>query len=100
MSRWLQIICAVMLCTCAIVRAEDPARANLLLLTQSKGFEHPVVKEKDGKPSVVETTLRQLGDKTKLFNLQATKDASIITPDKLKNTHLIVFYTTEDLPIA
>src|SRR5687768_5475094 len=74
---------------------EAPRR--LVLITESKGFVHDVVKPKDGKPSVVEQTFNALAEKSKLFAVEASQDASILTPDKLKATDVLVFYTTEKI---
>jgi type 1 glutamine amidotransferase len=80
---------------------EAPAgpRKKLVLITQSCGFDHDVVKPKDGKASVVEQTFQAMADKTKLFELEHSRDASILTADKLKQTDIVVFYTTGDLPM-
>jgi putative membrane-bound dehydrogenase-like protein len=72
---------------------------KLILLTQSKGFQHDVVKHKGGEQSDVQKTFATLADKTKLFELETTEDASILTPEKLKDTKIVVFYTTGDLPL-
>src|SRR6476646_7010117 len=72
---------------------------KLILLTQSNGFQHDVVKHKDGGPSVVQKTFTELADKSKLFDLEMTEDAAILTPEKLKGTKIVAFYTTGDLPM-
>src|SRR5687767_15258370 len=74
------------------VRAAD--KKKLILITQSVGFDHEVVKEKDGKPSIVHQTFKDLAAKTGMFDLEHSRDASILTQDKLKNTDIVVFYTT------
>src|SRR5688572_8418879 len=94
----LAVVCAALAVgSSSIVRAE-PAKA--VVVTQSKGFEHDVVKEKEGRPSVVEKTLRDIADQSKLITIEHTKDAAILTPEKLKDTRLIVLYTTGDLPMS
>src|SRR5437763_4642912 len=72
---------------------------KLILLTQSKGFVHDVVKHPDGGPSVVQKTFASIAERSKLFELETTEDASILTPEKLKQTRIVVFYTTGDLPM-
>src|SRR5438552_18716500 len=72
---------------------------KLILLTQSKGFVHDVVKHPDGGPSVVQKTFASIAEKSTLFELETTEDASILTPEKLKQTRIVVFYTTGDLPM-
>src|SRR4051794_4638767 len=80
----------------AAARGADKTR--ILLVTQSAGFDHEVVKRKDGKPSLVEQTFSALAEKTGSFTVEATRDAGIITPDKLKSVDVVVFYTTGNLP--
>src|SRR5690349_2053544 len=88
----------------ALAQAPGPAHAELakkmrvLLVTQSKGFDHEVVQRKDGKPSLVETTFEQMAARSGLFTVVATRDASVITPEKLKDVDVVVFYTTGVLP--
>ena len=38
-------------------------KKSVLVFTKSSGFEHAVVKVKDGQPSVAEKTVRALGEK-------------------------------------
>src|SRR5687767_15853822 len=82
----------------ALMLAAAPASAaekkKLILITQSVGFDHETVKEKDGKPSIVHQTFKDLAAKTGLFDLEHSRDASILTQDKLKSTDIVVFYTT------
>jgi putative membrane-bound dehydrogenase-like protein len=70
-----------------------------VLITQSNGFDHEVVKQKDGKPSLVETTFNQLAQKSRLFKVEHSRDASILTTEKLKQTDVVVLYTTGVLPM-
>src|SRR5688500_6776914 len=71
------------------------APRKLVRITASKGIVHEVVKPKDGKPSVVEQTFAALANNPKLFTVQASQHASILTPDQLRATDVLVFYTTE-----
>src|SRR3954470_23438016 len=72
---------------------------HLILITQSKDFVHDVVKpDKDGGPSRVVRTFNELAQRTNLFTIETTDDVTTLTPEKLKGTKLIVFYTTGDLP--
>src|SRR5258708_2530214 len=82
--------------------APPPAPAppmHLLLLTQSKCFEHAVVKRKGNDPCRVERVFQELADKTHLFTVESIRDAALITPEKLKDTQIVVFYTTGDIPL-
>src|SRR5205823_713136 len=77
------------------------AEPRLILLTQSKGHVHDVVKPaKDGGPSRVVRTFQELAKKTNLFALDAFDDAATLTPQKIKDAHVIVFYTTGELPFT
>jgi uncharacterized protein len=81
--------------------AVEPSPKKLILITQSKGFVHDVVKRgKNGEPCQVETIFKALAEKTKLFTvIESSQDASILTPEKLKSADIVVFYTTGDLPM-
>src|SRR4029078_5997844 len=52
-----------------------------------------VVKQKDGKPSIVEQTFRDLAAKTNLFDVEHSRDVSTLTEDKLMQTDIVVLYT-------
>src|SRR6476661_10962726 len=83
----------------ATVPASDKPR--LILVTQSKDFVHDVVKpSKDGGPSRVVRTFNELAQRTNLFTVETTDDVTTLTPEKLKQTKLIAFYTTGDLPFT
>src|SRR5581483_1052779 len=75
------------------------AAPKLILLTQSKGFAHDVVKHKDGEQSLVQKTFASIADKSKLFELEMIEDASLLTPAKMKEAKVIAFYTTGDIPL-
>ena len=86
------------------VRADDaknpekPARA--LMITQSKGFQHGSVKRQGQQLSPAEVAMKQLGETTGLFTLDASQDAAeAFTKENLKNYDIVMFYTTGDLPI-
>jgi type 1 glutamine amidotransferase len=74
-------------------------RPRLILLTQSVGFVHDVVK-RDGGPSRVERTFDELARRTRLFDVECTDDVSTLTPERIRSARLIVFYTTGDLPFS
>ena len=48
-------------------------KKSVLLFTKSSGFEHAVIKTTPGNPSVVEKTLRGLGEKYKSVTWEVTK---------------------------
>jgi len=52
---------------------------SLLVFTKSSGFEHEVVKRKDGKLSIAETAVTELGQKMASMSL-VPKTAASLTP--------------------
>jgi type 1 glutamine amidotransferase len=56
-------------------------KKSVLVFTKSSGFEHDVVKLKDGQPSIMDHAISQLGQKHG-FEVKATKDGGIFdSPD-------------------
>lgn len=82
--------------------AAAPAKIRVLYLDQSVGFMHkPVTRPKNSNgPTPSEVALAEIGAKTGAFTVESTQDARIITPAKLKDVDVLVFYTTGALPIA
>lgn len=72
------------------------ARESILLFTKSSGYEHAVIKNSDGKPSVVEQSLRGLGARHG-FDVLATKDGRIFDSNEFRAHSAMFFYTTGDL---
>jgi len=73
-----------------------PSSKSLLVFTKSSGFEHAVVKRNDGKLSIVETTVTELGKKHG-FQVQCSKDGRIFDSPELHSFQSVLFYTTGDL---
>jgi type 1 glutamine amidotransferase len=69
---------------------------QVLFFTKSSEYEHAVIREKDGQPSLATTTLRDLGGKHG-FDVTATKDGGVFTKDALARFDVVVFFTTGDL---
>jgi uncharacterized protein len=69
---------------------------SLLVFTKSSGFEHDVVKNTDGKPSIVENALQTIGKKHG-YDLHCTKDGGIFNSRDLAKFQAIFFFTTGDL---
>jgi type 1 glutamine amidotransferase len=83
--------------------AEDAAakKPKMLLITQSKGFAHPVVQRKGAELSQVEKTVEEWAKSSELFDVDCSQDAAKdFTKENLANYDLVMFYTTGDLPIA
>jgi len=75
--------------------ASKPKR-KILFFTRSQGYEHDVVKRKDGKPAPAEKILADLGA-SHGFDVTATKDGRVFTADNLAQYDVIFFETTGDL---
>src|SRR5690349_13079964 len=91
--------CLILFAFLLFIQTALAQQPKLILVTQSAGFVHDVVKHPDGGPSLVQKTFQSIADKTKLFDLEMTEDASILTADKLKQTQIVVFFTTGNLPM-
>jgi len=74
-------------------------RKSVLVFTKSSGFEHDVVKVKDGKPSIVESAVTALGQKHG-FDVTATKDGGVFNSSEFKKYAAMLFFTTGDLTTA
>ncbi len=71
-------------------------KKSLLVFTKSSGFEHEVVKRKDGKLSIVETAVTELGGKSG-FDVTCSKDGRIFDSKDFHNYQAVFFFTTGDL---
>ena len=65
---------------------------RVLYVTQSAGFAHPVV-------PLSEQVLPAIGHAHDAFEVDITRDASILTADVLARYDAVVFYTTGELPL-
>ncbi|HEY6944664.1 MAG TPA: ThuA domain-containing protein [Candidatus Acidoferrum sp.] len=77
-------------------RLPAPPQKSVLVFTKSSGFEHDVVKRVNGKPSIVDDTLTELGNKHG-FHVGVTKDGRIFDDKQFHGYAAVVFYTTGDL---
>ena len=71
-------------------------KKSVLVFTKSSGFEHDVVKLKDGKPSIVDEAITSLGQKYG-FSVTASKDGTIFDSPDFHKYAAVVFFTTGDL---
>jgi hypothetical protein len=77
----------------AAAPAAQAKRVRLLYVTQSKGFRHQSL-------HLSESLMETLGAKNN-FDVTITHMAEkYLTPEKLKNFDVIVFYTTSELPLS
>ena len=80
--------------------AEAADKSRVLMLTQSAGFRHGSVNRKDNDLAPSEIAMVQLGEKTGLFTVHCSQDAtSDLTRKNLKNYDIVMFYTTGALPV-
>jgi len=77
------------------VAAAEKKKQKVLYFSRSAGFEHGAVKLKDGKPSISDRTLTELG-KRHGFDVVCTKDGRVFDGD-LDRYDAIAFYTSGDL---
>lgn len=71
-------------------------KRRILMFTRSQGFEHSVVKRKNGQLSLAETIVTDLGKKHG-FEVTCTKDGREFLPQNLAKYDGFVFETTGDL---
>ncbi len=69
---------------------------SVLVFTKSSGFEHDVVKRVDGKPSIVDDAVTEVGNKHG-FHVGVTKDGRIFDDKQFHSYAAVVFFTTGDL---
>ena len=69
---------------------------SVLVFTKSSGWEHDVVKRISGKPSLVDDTVNELGNKHG-FSAGVTKDGRIFDSNEFHSYAGMVFFTTGDL---
>jgi hypothetical protein len=71
-------------------------KKSLLVFTKSSGFEHTVVKEIDGRPSIVDTAVKSLGEQHG-FEVTTSKDGRIFDSNEFMHHAALLFFTTGDL---
>lgn len=71
-------------------------KKSVLVFTKSSGFEHDVVKNIGGKPSILENAVTTLG-KAYSFDVTATKDGRIFDSKDFPAHAAVLFFTTGDL---
>lgn len=78
------------------VSAAPKAPKKVLFFTKSSGFQHSVITRKDGKLSLAERILSEIG-KDNGFEVVCSKDGRLFDPDKIGEWDAFVFETTGDL---
>ncbi|MEW6208522.1 MAG: ThuA domain-containing protein [Acidobacteriota bacterium] len=69
------------------------AKRKILYITHSAGFKHAVL-------PLSEQILKEIGERSGMFEVTATQDLSLITTEGLKPFAAVVFYTTGELLIT
>jgi type 1 glutamine amidotransferase len=77
-------------------RLLEASNKSVLVFTKSSGWEHDVVKRISGKPSLVDDTVNELGNKHG-FSAGVTKDGRIFDSKEFHSYAGMVFFTTGDL---
>jgi type 1 glutamine amidotransferase len=83
-----------------LANEQDKKHYKILFITQSKGFKHGSVDRKQNPLAPAEIAMTELGKDSGLFEVECTQDASVLTPEKLKELDAVMFYTTGGLPIT
>jgi|SRR5579864_658416 len=74
-------------------------KKSVLVFTKSSGWEHDVVKVRDGRPSTVDQAVESLG-KEHGFNVTTSKDGRVFDSPDFRNYAAVLFFTTGDLTTA
>ncbi len=76
-------------------------KKRLLLITESKGFTHGVVRRRGQNPCLVEKIFTELGEKTSMFEVVCSQNSrQELTGENLKKFDAVWFYTTGNLPLS
>lgn len=77
-------------------RIFSAGKPSMLLFTKSSGYEHAVIRNMDGRRSVVEQALRGLGARHG-FEVTATKNGRVFDSSEFRAHEALFFYTSGDL---
>src|SRR5271155_2693043 len=72
------------------------APKKILFFSKSSGFEHDMIKRKDGELSKAEKILAELGARNDI-EFTFTKDGGVFTPENIAKYDAFFFYTTGNL---
>ena len=104
MRRLLAVLLAAPLVAFAALTAlpalAGSAPLRVLYLDQSVGWRHAPVARPTGGLAPSETAMIAIGQESGAFAAEVTQDAREITPERLANVDVLVFYTTGALPIS
>lgn len=95
---------ALLIAVTTLIALASPAAARplrVLYLDQSVGWRHaPVIRPEGGGLAPSETAIVAIGRASGAFTAEVTQDAREITPERLAQVDVLVFYTTGALPIS
>ncbi|HUR39482.1 MAG TPA: ThuA domain-containing protein, partial [Planctomycetota bacterium] len=101
MKALVRLSALLVLLTPLVGVAQEKKKYKILYISQSKGFKHGSVdRKKDAPLAPSEISVTEIGKESGLFDVECTQDASILTPEKLKELDAVMFYTTGGLPIS
>ncbi len=93
LSRIIMIAAIAFALLAPLSTAGTAAKRKILYVTHSAGFKHAVL-------PLSHDVLKEIGERSGLFEVTATDDLTSITIEGLKPYGAIVFYTTGELPIT
>lgn len=68
-------------------------KGHLLYMTLSAGYKHASVAPSEG-------VVKEIGERSGLFDTTVTQDVGAFTPENLKKYDVVMFYTTGELPMT
>jgi type 1 glutamine amidotransferase len=97
---WLVLAICGLLGVTSAAGAQAPKK-KLLVITESKGFVHDVVRRgKDGSLALAEKTFQDLAARAGFEVVLSQDSRKDITAENLKNFDAVWFYTTGELPLS
>ena len=95
----LALTCMLALATAGAAACNLPPQKKVLFFSKSSGYEHPVIKEKDGQHSFAAQVLASQACQHRI-EFTFSKDGSKFTPAYLAQFDAYLFYTSGDLLAA
>lgn len=95
LTRIISIVTFITICVAWALPSKAETK-KILFFSKSAGFEHDMIKQKNGQPSKAQKILEELGKKNDI-EFTFTKDGSVFTPENIAKYDAFFFYTTGDL---
>lgn len=96
MRRFVIVLLLITVASLAIVppgSAKSAKKGRLLMMTLTMGFRHPSLE-------LSEQIVKEIGEKSGLYESTVTKDVAAFTPENLKNYDVVLFNTTGEIPFT